>query len=116
VVYTTTYPQTAEQSEYPAHTNYTISRTDGGVIAHVANNTGPFGTFPSAVGLPCGNYDVRAQYGSGRFVVVPVAVGPGKTTVIDLTDEPVALGVGSVREPIRLPSGQVVGWQATTGG
>jgi hypothetical protein len=115
VVYSTTYPQTAEQSEYPAHTNYTIATTDGRVLRRVANNAGPFGAFPSSVELPCGDYDVRAQYGSGRFVVVPVAVRAGKITVVELTHEPVELGAGLIREPIRLPSGQVVGWRATGG-
>jgi hypothetical protein len=112
VVYSTTYPQTAEQSEYPAHTNYTILTADGHVRQHVANNTGPFGALPSTVELPCGNYEVRAQYGSGRFVAIPVAVRAGKSSIVALTDEPVELQAGSIREPIRLPNGHTVGWLA----
>jgi len=115
VVYSATYPQTGGQSEYPAHTRYTILTTDGQVMEHVANNSGSFGAFPSTVELPCGHYDVRAQYGSGRFVVVPVAIRAGKLLILDLTREPLDLRVGATHEPIRLPNGQVVGWWATSG-
>jgi hypothetical protein len=112
VVYSATYPQSAGQSEYPAHTRYTIFTANGPALTYVANNSGPFGAFPSRVDLPCGNYDVRAQYGSGRFVIIPITVEAGKLTLVDLSAATSATGVGP-RNPIRLPDGQVIGWYAT---
>jgi hypothetical protein len=128
VVYSATYPQTLEQSEYPAHTNYTVATVSDQVIEQVANNTGSFGASPAAVQLPCGNYHVRAQYGRGRFVIVPVAIQAGKTTVLDLDGDPVPAGGsltdrsvarravrGPMGQPIRLPGGEIAGWRETIG-
>jgi hypothetical protein len=84
IVYSATYPQTLEQSEYPAHTNYTIATPDDKVIDHVTNATGSFNSRPARVSLPPGKYHVRAQYSGGRFVTVPVVIEPDKTTIVDL--------------------------------
>ena len=62
VVYSATYAQTLEQSEYPAHTNYTIATPNDKVIEHVSNATGTFNSRPARVSLPAGQYHVRAQY------------------------------------------------------
>ncbi len=115
VVYSATYAQTLEQFEYPAHTNYTVATTRDEVLERVANNTGSFGAYPAAVTLPCGNYHVRAQYGRGRFVVVPIAIHAGKTTVLDLDGEPLSPEVARTKEAIRLPDGEIAGWRATIG-
>ncbi len=88
IVYSATYAQTLEQSEYPAHTNYTVATEEGTIIRRVANNTGSFGASPAVVELPCGDYHVRAQYGAGRFVVVALTVQSGRTTILDLAGEP----------------------------
>ena len=113
VVYSATFAATAEQSEYPVHTDYTIAATNDTVIERVTNRTGPFGAYPVKVTLPVGHYHVRAQYLGGRFVVVPVNIQPGKTTVIDLNDRPLPQGNDSTRQPIHLPEGTVVGWSDT---
>jgi hypothetical protein len=84
LVYSATYPQTLEQSEYPAHTDYTIATADDHVIERVSNATGTFASRPARVTLPAGEYHVRAQFKGGRFVTVPVVIEPGKTTVVDL--------------------------------
>ncbi len=88
IVYSATYAQTLEQSEYPAHTDYSVATEDDKIIRRVANNTGSFGASPALVELPCGNYRVRAQYEAGRFVVVALTVQSGKTTILDLAGEP----------------------------
>jgi hypothetical protein len=90
IVYSATYPQTLEQSEYPAHTNYTIATPDDKVIEQVTNATGSFNSRPARVSLPPGEYHVRAQYNGGRFVTVPVVIEPNKTTVVDLDGETLA--------------------------
>jgi hypothetical protein len=114
IVYSATYAPTLEQSEYPAHTNYTIATPDDKIIEHVTNATGTFNSRPARVSLPAGQYHVRAQYNGGRFVTIPVTIEPGKTTVIDLDGEPISQGRATAREMVRLPDGQVVGWSATS--
>jgi hypothetical protein len=111
VVYSATYSPTLEQSEYPAHTNYTIATVHDQVIEHVTNATGSFNSRPARVSLPAGEYHVRAQYNGGRFVSFPVVIEPDKTTVVDLDGEAISQG-RAAREMVRLPDGRVVGWSA----
>ena len=114
IVYSATYAPTLEQSEYPAHTDYTIATPGDKVIEHVNNATGTFNSRPAKVSLPAGEYHVRAQYNDGRFVTVPVVIEPDKTTVVDLDGEKISQGRAAAREMVRLPDGQVVGWSATS--
>jgi hypothetical protein len=117
VVYSATFPQTLEQSEYPAHTDYTIATPDDKVIEHVTNATGTFNSRPARVSLPPGQYHVRAQYNGGRFITVPVSIEPNETTVIDLDGETIKQGSrATAKEVVRLPNGRVVGWSATSSG
>jgi hypothetical protein len=115
LVYSATYAPTIEQSEYPVHTKYSIATTADMVIKRVPNLAGSFYADPAKVTLPAGAYHVRAQYDHGGFVVIPVCIEPGKTTIVDLSHERLPAGTESTREPIRLPDGRVVGWLATTG-
>jgi hypothetical protein len=57
---------------------------------------------------------VRAQYDRGGFVVVPVVIVPGKTTIVNLNGEELSQGTGAAKDFVRLPDGQVVGWRATS--
>lgn len=84
VVYSATYAPVVEQSEYPVHTNYTISTPDDHIIERVSNATGPFFSYPAKVSLPAGEYHVRAQHDGGGFIIVPVVIAANKTTVVDL--------------------------------
>ena len=133
IVYSATYAPTLEQSEYTAHTNYTIATPDDKVIQRVANATGSFASRPARVSLAPGEYHVRAQYEGGRFVTVRIVIEPGKTTVLDLegegskqasatettpaTETPPAIettpATESAKQIIRLPNGNAVGWLAT---
>jgi hypothetical protein len=114
IVYSETYSPTLEQSEYPAHTNYTIATVDDHVIEHVTNATGSFNSKPARVSLPAGEYHVRAQYNGGRFVTFPVVIHSDNTTVVDLDGEAISQGSVGAREMVRLPDGQVVGWSVTS--
>ncbi len=87
LVYSATFPQTLEQSEYRAHTNYTIATSDDKVVEHVINARGSFNSRPARVSLPAGEYHVRAQNSGGQFVTVPVVIEADKTTVVDLDGE-----------------------------
>jgi hypothetical protein len=133
IVYSATYAPTLEQSEYTAHTNYTIATPDDKVIQRVANATGSFASRPARVSLPPGEYHVRAQYEGGRFVTVRIVIEPGKTTVLVLEGEASKQASASKTTPasetapatettpatesakqiIRLPNGNTVGWLAT---
>jgi hypothetical protein len=113
-VYSETYSPTLEQSEYSAHSDYTISTVDDHVIEHVTNATGSFNSRPARVSLPAGNYHVRAQYNGGRFVTFTVVIEPDKATVVDLDGEALSQGRAAAKEMVRLPDGQVVGWSATS--
>jgi hypothetical protein len=133
IVYSATYAPTLEQSEYTAHTNYTIATPDDKVVRHVANATGSFASRPARVSLPPGEYYVRAQYEGGRFVTVRIVIEPGKTTVLDLEGEAskqasatkttratetapaikTTPATESAKQIIRLPNGNAVGWVAT---
>jgi hypothetical protein len=113
VVYSATFPPTSEQSEYPVHTDYTIAETNGPAVERVRNRTGAFGADPQKVTLAVGRYQVRAQYLGGQFVVVPVLIEAGKTTVIGLDGRPPPRGSNAGQQPIGLPNGSVVGWTAT---
>jgi len=115
LVYSATYAPTGEQSEYPVHTDYTIATTQDQVIEHVANASGPFNAYPATVTLPSGEYHVRAQYDRGGFIVFTVEVKPGKTTMVNLNNEPLSSAADPTRQPIRLPDGRTVGWRATGG-
>jgi len=115
LVYSATYASTIEQSEYPVHTNYTIATSGDEVIRRVTNLSGSFYAYPAKVTLPVGEYHVRAQFDRGGFVIVPVSIAPGKTTIVDLSHEPLPAETAPTRRPVRLPDGSVVGWLATSG-
>lgn len=113
VVYSATYTPVVEQGEYPIHTDYTIATVDGHLLERVSNRTGSFASYPAKVSLPTGEYHVRAQYDGGGFVIVPVVIAAGKTTVVDLDGEALPQGRNTGPGKVRLPDGHVVGWQAT---
>jgi hypothetical protein len=113
VVYSATFVPTLEEGEYPAHTDYTIATTADRVIEHVTNRTGSFDERPAKVNLAAGEYHIRAQYSRGGFVIVPVLIVVGKTTIIDLDGRPMPVGQSAEvsADPVRLPGGRVVGWR-----
>jgi hypothetical protein len=113
IVYTATYAPTMEQSEYSVHTDYTIATANDKVIERVDNATGTFNSKPATVPLPSGEYHVRAQYDAGGFVVVPVVIEAGKTTIVDLDGEALPQHPDENPDKVRLPDGHVVGWRAT---
>jgi hypothetical protein len=113
LVYSETYAPTVEQSEYPRHTDYTISTMQGARIKRVSNGAGLFASDPLRVSLPPGKYQICAQYTGGAFVTVPIVIEPGKTTVLDLDGEPFPQKSRSPPNAIDNADGRVVGWMAT---
>lgn len=113
VVYSATYASTLEESEYPAHTDYTVATASDTVIERVSNRTGSFDKRPAAVNLPPGEYHVRAQYNRGGFVTVPVVIETGKITTLRLDGSPAPPGDSPAPAPIHGPDGAVIGWRVT---
>jgi hypothetical protein len=103
---------TAEQSEYPVHTSYSLLDAKGSLVQRVENHTGPFGAEPQAVSLAAGEYRVQARSLEGARVVLPVVIKPEATTVVDLDGGAAAQMPTASSEQVRLPDGHVVGWRA----
>ena len=113
VVYSATYPSTLEESEYPAHTDYTVATSSDTVMERVSNRTGSFDKRPASVNLPAGEYHVHAQFSRGGFVTVPVVIQAGKTTTVALDGSPVPPSETAAPAPIRGPDGSLIGWLVT---
>lgn len=115
-VYSATRVTTADDSEYPVHTPYTIYGADNKVLREVNNTAGLFSQAPSTVSLPPGRYQVKALAADAGYVIVPVIIESHRTTIVDLD--------GSVlpkRDPsqasndaqlVRLPNGRAIGAQS----
>ena len=113
VVYSATYASTLEESEYPAHTDYTVATPSDTVIERVSNRTGSFDKHPASVKLPSGEYHVRAQYNRGGFVTVSVVIETGKVTTLNLDGSPIPPGDSAASVAIHGPDGAVIGWRIT---
>jgi hypothetical protein len=111
VVYSATYVTAANQSLYPAHSDYTVCDQQGRPY-EVRNRSGLFGSDPAQVHLLPGRYEVKALRTGAGYVVVPVVIEAGEKTVLDL--DGTAMPQQAARnDVVRLPDGQVIGWRAT---
>ena len=112
IVFSATRVSVTEQSEYPIHTDYVLFDEHGARLQRIANSAGAFGADPVTLALPAGSYRVKALEQSGGYVVVPLSIEPGQTTVVDLDGSALPQqGIGS-SDWVRLPDGHVVGWRA----
>ncbi len=98
------------------YSEYTVLSENGKeVVQRVRNDDGKLFGSPQKVELPTGDYRVIARANGYGPVTVPVRIEPNQTTVVHLE--------GSVwwprrsaifdSDPVRLPSGQIVGWRAS---
>jgi hypothetical protein len=115
MVYSATRVTTADDSEYPVHTPYTIYGRDNKVLRDVNNTAGLFSQAPSTVSLPPGRYQVKALAADAGYVIVPVIIEAHRTTIVDLDgtalpkrDEALASGTPRL---VRLPDGRAIGAQ-----
>jgi len=93
------------------YTNYEIDSADGRLFEEVSN-----GKFePTRVILPKGAYTVVAESATSATVRIPVAIEPGKMTVLHLETErdwnKASVGIRSA-DLVRLPNGQPIGFRA----
>jgi hypothetical protein len=111
LVYSALRVTTVEQSEYPVHSAYVLSDADGRPIREVRNASGSFASEPESVALAAGRYEVKALEVGGGYVIVPLVIAAGRTTVIDLDGTALPQRVAGDAW-VRLPDGHVVGWRA----
>jgi hypothetical protein len=122
IVYSATRVTTADQSEYPIHTPYTIYGSGDKVVRRVANTAGLYSQTPAAVSLPQGEYHVKALAAGSGYVLMPVIIVAGKTTIVDLDGTALPQGTDASSESdsaaqwVRLPDGHVVGSHAPCNG
>ena len=88
IVYSATRVSSYAQSEYPVHTAYTIYSPSGKMVERMQNLAGSFNQYPENVALLPGMYRVKALAARSGYVIVPVTIEPGKTTVVDLDGTP----------------------------
>jgi len=81
------------------------------VLRRVRNLSGSFYQDPESVQLLVGTYKVQARAVNCGWVVLPVMVEDGETTVVYLDGE-ASPPDGETGEGIRLPNGQIIGSRA----
>jgi hypothetical protein len=101
----------------PEYSDYKIFTTDGKLLQKVHNNSGTILQEAVPVELSIGKYHVMAHAnGYGRYVVVPIVIAAGQTTILHLEgggfwpDE----SAFNKTNAVRLPDGLVIGWKAAT--
>ncbi len=116
MVYSATRVTTADDSEYPVHTPYTIYGPDDKILQEVTNTAGLFSHAPSTVSLQPGHYRVKALAADAGYVIVPVVIVPHRITIVDLDGtalpkQDIAHAADSA-SLVRLPNGRVIGAQS----
>lgn len=100
----------------PAHTGYTIYTWDGRFLRKVTNASNRDEPQPTRVTLPPGLYQIKAEAKGDNpqpFTVrVPVLIEPGKTTMVHLEGNWQPERAFTDNEVVRLPNGEIVGWNA----
>jgi len=115
MVYSATRVTTADDSEYPVHTPYTLYGADNKVLREVNNTAGLFSQAPSTVSLPPGRYRVKALAADAGYVIVPVVIESHRTTIVDLDGTVLPKQDGAQASDaarlVRLPNGRAIGAQ-----
>jgi len=99
-----------------AHTDYAILTQAGESFRYVRNAHNSADPTPAVVTLLPGRYEIKAQAeghsGELANVIIPVAVEPGKLTVVHLSGNWKPDQQFSNDDVVRLPDGQIAGWLA----
>jgi len=101
------------------YTDYHVySPDETRLVKAVHNDTGKLVEGPARVQLPAGKYRVIARANGYGTVTVPVVIKANQTTTIHLEGSNWWPRSSLIFEanPVRLPSGQIVGWPALASG
>lgn len=108
-----------EKKCLPAHTDYTVYTQNGQVLEHVRNARHYQDDHPAEVTLAPGRYVIEADTQGFDAVIypisIPVVIEAGKTTTVHLEGDWRPTGRYSMTEVVKLPNGQIAGWQAKVG-
>ena len=108
--------QTGHLTDMPYHryhSDYDVVSADGKFSTRIHNDTGSVVEGPVTVNLPPGRYQVKARANGYGTVTVPVVIASGQVTTIHLdSDARGAETPSQTADAVRLPDGQIVGWQA----
>src|SRR5262249_6677707 len=101
------------------YSDYKVYSSDGAeLVKAVRNDSGKLIEGPPRVELAIGKYRVIARANGYGEVTVPVVIKPSQTTAIHLEGShwwPKSSQIFDAN-PVRLPSGQIVGWPALASG
>ncbi|MEI8234696.1 MAG: hypothetical protein WCH57_08420 [Verrucomicrobiota bacterium] len=114
-VYTATEEHNDGDVMYYPHTEYTICNPNGTRFRTVSNHIGMHDEDPATVTLPSGHYVIIADSETDGRIKVPVTVGEGRTTVVELEGKR-ARNPSDVdpADAVKTPSGQIAGWRAAS--
>jgi len=106
----------ARDPNRPEYSDYEIFTTDGKLLQRVHNNSGTILQDAASVELPPGKYNVVARVNGHGYVTVPIMIAAQHNTVLHLEDGGFTPdeSVSSQSSPVRLPDGQVIGWEIAT--
>jgi hypothetical protein len=97
------------------HSRYTIRAAEGDFSKEVINHLDDFDEGPIRLPLTPGSYQLTARATRYGTVLVPIVIQERKTTYVHLDGVPQKNGTPTESsEVIKLPTGEVVGWLATT--
>jgi hypothetical protein len=86
--YLLVYSATDEVSDgdiaFNPHSSYVIYNTDGKFLRNVENHISRSDELPELVKLAPGSYALEARSANDGYVRVPVAIKPGRRTILDL--------------------------------
>jgi hypothetical protein len=107
-----------DNTYYYPHPSYSIYTESGGLWKYIPNHLADVDESPAWVGIPAGNYMVKAEanfdvWGTVAYPVkVPVVVQADRKTKIHLEADWQAPANAPTSELVYLPGGKPVGWRS----
>jgi hypothetical protein len=105
----------ARFSSLPYHlvySDYELRSQNGKFLQTVRNDTGTSVSGPKTVALSPGEYQVYARANGYGYIIVPVIIRPNQTTTVHLEGSGWTSNSPVPTDPIRLPAGEIAGWNA----
>jgi hypothetical protein len=94
------------------YSDYELRSRDGKFLQSIHNDTESFAGGPKHVALSAGEYQVFARANGYGYVTVPIVIRPHQTTTVHLAGGGWTSDSPAPSDSIRLPGGEVVGWNA----
>jgi hypothetical protein len=111
--FNTGVPNPSLPDDFRPHTDYELRAEDGKLLQRISNQAAARSEDPATVPLTPGKYRVVARANGYGRVTVPVVIVANRVTEVHLEGGSPRSGRFSENTTVRLPDGEVVGWQAT---